>query len=129
MLYEVNICRTSTATRTIRVEAANPEEAEQKALEVAGDEDYSGCVVEYDFDASDATPVEDDEPVSSYTYDDLAADIAKLTPEQRRQSVRFLEPYDEPACPSVASLAVATAQVTGDDDEVLLREGEVYLQS
>ena len=64
-----------------------------------------------------------------YTYDDLAKDIARLTAEQRNQPARFLEPYDEPACPAVISLAVATAKVMGSDDEVLLKEGEVYLQS
>ena len=64
-----------------------------------------------------------------YTYDDLAADIADLTPEQRRQPVRLLEPYDDAACLAVVSLAVATARVEGGDDEVLLDEGQVYLQS
>jgi hypothetical protein len=66
--------------------------------------------------------------MASYTYDDLANDIANLTPEQRRQPVRFLEPYDEPACPEVVSLAITTAQVKNSDD-VLLGEGDVYLQS
>jgi len=73
MLYDVSICRTSTATRNIRVEAANAEEAEAKALEMAGDEDFGGCVVEYDFDVAGSTPVngeeEDDEPEP-----DLASD-------------------------------------------------------
>jgi len=128
MLYEVNICRTSTATRTIRVEASSADEAQEKALEAAGDADFTCAIVEYDFDASDATPVEDDELVTPYTYDDLAADIAKLSPEQRRQPVQFLEPYDEPACLQVVSLAVSTAEVEVED-EVLLEEGDVYLQS
>jgi hypothetical protein len=129
MRFDVNICRTSTASKTVRVEAANPKEAQEKALDAAGDEDYGSCVIEYDFDASDATPAEDDEPMRTYTYDDLAADIAKLTAEQRQQPVRCLEPYDDPACLAVVSLAVATAKVTSGDGEVLLKEGEVYLQS
>jgi hypothetical protein len=129
MLYEVNICRTSTASRTIRIEANSAEEAEEKALERAGDEDYAGCAAEYCFDADGVTPVEDDnEPMPSYTYDDLASDIAKLTAEQRRQPARFLEPYDEPACLAVVSLAVASEEVISEG-EVLLKEGEVYLQS
>ncbi len=61
MLYDVSLTRTSTASLTIRVEANSAEEAEEKALEAAGDEDFSGCVVEYDFDADGAEPVEDDD--------------------------------------------------------------------
>jgi len=66
MLYDVSVCRTSTATRNIRVDAASAEEAEAKALEIAGDTDFTGCVVEYDFDVAGSTPVDgdgkDDEP-------------------------------------------------------------------
>jgi hypothetical protein len=64
-----------------------------------------------------------------YTYDDLAKDIANLTEEQRRQPVRFLEPYDEAACLAVVSLAVATARAKDGDGNVLLDTGQVYLQS
>ena len=64
-----------------------------------------------------------------YTYDDLAKDIGKLTEEQRRQPVRFLEPYDEPACLEAGSLEVADERIEVEDDEVLVREGDVYLQS
>ena len=64
-----------------------------------------------------------------YTYDDLAKDIGKLTEEQRRRPVRFLEPYDEPACLAVVSLAVATASAKDGDGNVLLDTGQVYLQS
>ena len=66
--------------------------------------------------------------MQTYTYDDLANDIARLTPEQRQQPVRCLEPYDDSACLAVVSLAVATAQME-NDDAVLLEEGSVYLQS
>ena len=66
--------------------------------------------------------------MQTYTYDDLANDIARLTPKQRQQPVRCLEPYDDPACLAVVSLAVATAQME-NDDAVLLEEGSVYLQS
>ncbi len=65
----------------------------------------------------------------SYTYDDMAKDIAELTEEQRRQPVRFLEPYDEAACLAVVSLAVATAPTKDDDGDVLIGEGQVYLRS
>ena len=67
--------------------------------------------------------------MNHYTYDDLAREIAALTPEQRCQPVRCLEPYDEPACLEVVSLAVSTAETKGSDDDVLLDEGDVYLQS
>ena len=67
--------------------------------------------------------------MNPYTYNDLAADIAKLTPEQRRQPVRLLEPYDQAACLTAVSLAVSTAQTKDDDGELLLDEGDVYLQT
>ena len=67
--------------------------------------------------------------MTPYTYDDLASDIAKLSPEQRQQPVRLLEPYDDPACLAVVSLAVSTAQARDNDGELLLEEGDVYLQS
>ena len=53
MLYEVNITRTSTATLTIRVDADDPESARGMALDLAGDQNFSGCVVDYDFDADE----------------------------------------------------------------------------
>ena len=59
MLYDVNVSRISTATMTIRVEAESAEEAEEKAVEQAHDEDFTGCVVEYDCEAHGATPVAD----------------------------------------------------------------------
>ena len=57
MFYEVSVSRISTATLTIRVQADSPESARGAALELAGDQDYSGCVVEYDFDANTVTEV------------------------------------------------------------------------
>ena len=62
MLYDVNVTRTSTATLTIRVEADGPDSARGAALELAGDQDFSGCVVEYDFDANEVTEVKDENP-------------------------------------------------------------------
>ena len=67
--------------------------------------------------------------MNRYTYDDLAKDIAKLSPEQRMQPVRCLEPYDEPACLAIVCLAVSTAETRNGDGEVLFDEGDVYLQS
>ena len=52
MFYDVGVLRTVTATRHIRVEANSREEAEEKAVEQAGDEDWNGCVTEYDFDVT-----------------------------------------------------------------------------
>lgn len=39
--YKVNVCRTAYANRLIEVEAKDPKEAEEKALDIAGDFDYS----------------------------------------------------------------------------------------
>ena len=50
MFYDVNVSRISTATRIVRVEADSREEAEERAVEQAHDEDFTGCVVEYDFE-------------------------------------------------------------------------------
>ena len=50
MFYDVGVMRTITATRYIRVEANSQEEAENKAVELAKDEDWDGCVTQYDFD-------------------------------------------------------------------------------
>jgi hypothetical protein len=60
MFYDVSVTRTSTATRTIRVEADDMESARRAALELAGDQDCSGCVVEYDFDANEVVEVKDE---------------------------------------------------------------------
>src|SRR5208283_4245488 len=60
MLYDVSVTRTSTATLTIRVEADDMENARGAALELAGDTDFTGCVVKYDFDANDAVEVKDE---------------------------------------------------------------------
>ena len=57
MLWNVTITRTAVASRDIEVEADTREQAEAKALEQAGDLDYSGCVVDYDFDVAGSTPV------------------------------------------------------------------------
>jgi len=55
MLFDVNVSRIATAALTIRVEANNKEEAEEKAMEEAHDTDFTGCVVDYDFEVGGAT--------------------------------------------------------------------------
>ena len=50
MFFDVGVLRTVTATRYVRVEADSKEEAEGKAMDMAGDEDWGGCVTDYDFD-------------------------------------------------------------------------------
>jgi hypothetical protein len=57
MLYDVSVSRISTATKTIRVEADGREAAEEKAVEQAHDEEFLGCVVEYDFECNGAVEV------------------------------------------------------------------------
>jgi hypothetical protein len=58
MFYDVNVSRISTATLPLRIEADSPEEAAAKACEMAGDVDFGGCVVDYDFEASGVTEVQ-----------------------------------------------------------------------
>jgi hypothetical protein len=81
MLYDVNVTRTSTASLTIRVEADDPDSARGAALELAGDQDYSGCVVEYDFDANDAVEVKDENARPDYAAETLpeGSDVADET--------------------------------------------------
>ena len=52
MFCDVNVTRISTATLTIRVEADSREEAEEKAVEQAHDEEFTNCIVEYDFEVA-----------------------------------------------------------------------------
>jgi hypothetical protein len=59
VIYDVGVLRTVTATRHIRVEANSREKAEEKAVEQAGDEDWNGCVTEYDFDVTDIVEATD----------------------------------------------------------------------
>jgi hypothetical protein len=59
MLFDVNVSRISTATMTIRVEADSREAAEEKAVEQAHDENFAGCVVEYDFESGGAVEVKE----------------------------------------------------------------------
>jgi hypothetical protein len=59
MFYDVNVSRISTATLPLRIEADSPEEAAAKACEMAGDVDFGGCVVDYDFEASGVTEARD----------------------------------------------------------------------
>ena len=59
MFYDVTINRISTATKTIRVEADDPDSARGMALELAGDQDFSGCVTDYDFECSGASEAKD----------------------------------------------------------------------
>ena len=61
MLYDVSVSRISTATRDIRVEAASAEEAQAKALERACDEDFGGCITDYNFEVNGAVRVDGEE--------------------------------------------------------------------
>jgi len=85
MLYDVSVTRTSTASLTIRVEAVSREEAQEKAVQQAHDEDYTGCLIEYDFDADSAVEVADDNapdradetlPEGSDVADESAGEVA-----------------------------------------------------
>ena len=57
MLYDVSVSRIGTATMTIRIEADSPEQAEEMAAEQAHDEDFTGCMTDYDFECNGAVPV------------------------------------------------------------------------
>jgi hypothetical protein len=59
MLYDVTINRVATAQKVIRVEADDPGGAEDKAVEQAHDEDFAGCVTDYDFECASVQPVVD----------------------------------------------------------------------
>ena len=59
MFYDVSVSRISTATKTVRVEADSREAAEERAVEQAHDEDFTGCVVEYDFEVGGITEAKD----------------------------------------------------------------------
>jgi hypothetical protein len=59
MLYDVNVSRISTATKVMRVEADSPEQAEEQSLASAGDEEFAGCITDYDFDGNGVAPVAD----------------------------------------------------------------------
>ena len=58
MIYDVSVSRISTATKMIQVEANSRREAEERAVESAHDEDFSGCVTDYDFDVNGVVEVE-----------------------------------------------------------------------
>ena len=92
MFFDVSVTRTSTASLTIRVEADDPDAAREKALELAGDQDYTGCVIEYDSDADDVTEVGDenapgraDETLpEGYDVADETAGEVNLASEEKR---------------------------------------------
>ena len=85
MLYDVNVTRTSTATLTIRVVADGPDSARGMALELAPDQDFTGCVVEYGFDANDAVEVKDEN--SRRTVPTKPCRGAAMQPMRRRASI------------------------------------------
>ena len=57
MIYDVSVSRISTATKMIQVEADSRRDAEERAVELAHDEDFSGCVTDYDFEVNGAVEV------------------------------------------------------------------------
>ncbi len=61
MLFDVPVNRISTARKTVRVEADNLEETRKRAMEAARDENFSGCIVEYEFEAT-GSPIEVADP-------------------------------------------------------------------
>ena len=114
MLYDVSVIRTSTASLTIRVDADDPETARGMALEMAGDQDYAGCVVEYDFDAENAVEVKDapgraDEtlPKGCDQGEEMAGEVNLASKEAR--------------CPDLSdgTCALCPTVFTGVSDEVI----------
>ena len=57
MIYDVSVSRISTATKMIQVEADSRRDAEERAVALAHDEDFSGCVTDYDFEVNGAVEV------------------------------------------------------------------------
>ena len=63
------------------------------------------------------------------TWDDLANWIAQMNPEERKQDVRFIEPYDHPDIWTIQDVERATEDVESEhDDEVVVRKDEPFLR-
>ena len=54
--FTVTVTRTAVASRDIVVEAENSKAAVHKALEGAGDLEFQGCVVDYEFGCDGVDP-------------------------------------------------------------------------
>ena len=62
------------------------------------------------------------------TWDNLADRIAQMNPEERKQDVRFIEPYDHPDIWEIHDVERATEDVESEhDDEVVVYKGEPFL--
>ena len=82
MLQDVSVNRVATATKVIRVDADTMEEAIEKALELARDEDFSGCVVDYDFDAYCVANVQGDpNPLQTAMKDETCVLCGAVMPD------------------------------------------------
>ena len=82
MLYDVSVTRTSIATLTIRVQADDPDNARGMALELAGNTDFTGCVVEYDFDADEVSEVKNDNAPDCDADDETAGEVNLASEEK-----------------------------------------------
>jgi len=72
MKFTVTITRTSTASRDVEIEAETSKEAVHKALDEAGDADFHGAVVDYEFGCDGVRP--DDGTWDSWDQGDLDDD-------------------------------------------------------
>jgi len=88
MRWKVSVTRIATASRDIEVEADTKEQAEGKAVEQAGDSEFTGCVTEYDFGVNGAVPVDGDIEFNG-----------KPTPEEGEEEV-YLD-SEEKRCPDL----------------------------
>ena len=131
MFFDVGVIRTVTATRYIRVEADSREEAENKAVDQAGDEDWDGCVVDYDFDLCgdtkevadlDTPPGFKPEPVEQCVFcgKELPRDMAQVADEGWHPCYwEGDKQQDGPACPACLAKYCVLEQESG---EFLLKE-------
>ena len=127
MFYDVEVSRISTANKVIRVEADSPEDAEKKALAAAGDEDFAGCVTDYEFEANSVEPVADPsvppssmniEPGESREVDNLTDAKGRKLP---REDVEELAMEKIIASGEASKGAALDAYIENMGDETLLK--------
>ncbi|MGO8751850.1 MAG: hypothetical protein ACLQNE_38400 [Thermoguttaceae bacterium] len=127
MFFDVEVSRISTANKVIRVEADSPEDAEKKALAAAGDEDFAGCVVDYEFEANSVEPVADPSvpPFSMNAAHGESREVDNLTDATGRKLPR--EDVEELAAAKIIAAGEATkgaaldAYIENMGDETLLQ--------
>ena len=93
--YEVSVTRIGYAHTTIEVEAESEEQAEQKAIDMAGNYDFSEH--DADYECNGVTIVEpDDDPADHVAADDPAQEVYASYSEDMRKAVAYINRQLEP---------------------------------